>query len=177
MQEQEKSEERSVSSDKKPSLDNSWGSRTTRSFFAWFSIPRLVGLLLGNSRDLESQIDDKNKEIEYLKSQIDRWQNQCIAFQDTTLLGKGMRATVSSSNNQSTTQTKQIKTNVPSENLAIAAELDRLIDVLIHRPKDIEDTIKDLEAQPNPRNKIILEKFYTYVEAMPDTEQGVIVMQ
>lgn len=131
---------------------------------------------------LEQRLLDKDKEIEYLKSQVKRWEDRCIAFQDSMLLSKGMRSTntVATNNNEQAQQvTTQTNKSLPGESLFIESELDRLKETMIYRPKELEEEINDLLAQPTPRNKMIVKRFTDYIESLPEekTESGVLVIQ
>lgn len=174
MEDQEKSGERASDS----TSDEDRGSKRN-SFSAWLnkqSLPRILGLLLGNTRDLELRLIDKQKEVDYLKSQVDKWQNQCIAFQDSSLLSKGMKPTTPVEN-QTPQPNTQIKSTLPGESLAIASEIDRLTEVWKYRPNDLEDEINDLLAVNTPRNKMIVERFTAYLQSIPSDEQGVVILQ
>jgi hypothetical protein len=146
-------------------------------FSSWLgkqSLTRLLGLLVGNTRDLELRLVDKNGEITWLRTQLINSQSQLQAFQDSILTSKGMLSTsplaTKSNNNQG-----QTINYAPGEKLAIENEVDKLRELLIYKPDEIEEAVADLLATNTPRNKEIVRKFYIWIETMPDSNDGVII--
>lgn len=146
-------------------------------FSAWLgkqSLTRLLGLLVGNTRDLELRLIDKDKEIDWLRSQLIDSQKQLISFQDSVLLSKGMIATQSSAS-KNNGNGHQTVTYAPGERLAIEDEIDRLRDMLIYKPGEVEEALDDLLATNTPRNKEIVRRFTEWVDAIPDVDDGVVI--
>ena len=128
----------------------------------------------------ELLLKEKDTQITHLKEQLSETQKQLFALQDSVLISRGQIAT-QSENKQQTTKTEQIvNRRAPGENLAIESEIDRLKDVLMYRPNDLEEEINNLLAVNSPRNKEIVRLFYErYIAASSiesENNDGVTIM-
>lgn len=148
-------------------------------FFNWLgkqSIPRILGLLVGNTRDLENQIKSKDEaltsaillkdgEIIFLRKQLVKANKRLTFFQDSVLLAKGMKSTQKSQVWQKPESTVVAPT--PGQNMAIESEISRLQDVFIYRTNDIDQELADLLAINTPRSKMVYKRFVEWVDALP----------
>lgn len=144
------------------------------------SLPRVIGHLLGNSRDLERIISErdlliaqKDAETAWLREQVKFWSERCLEFQDSVLLSKGMRQTrpVAPQNG------REIGSTVPgpSQRMAIDTEVDKLKEMLIYRPSEVNERLSDLEAVNTPFTKEVVRQFYAYVESVSADSAGIVI--
>jgi len=158
-------------------------------FLNWLSkqsLPRLIGLFVGNTRDLEQRLMsesiendrlllEKDKEIDYLKSRIGYLEKKFGELQDSILLGKGMSISSDSSLHRNDNGFKTVVRPTPNINFAMASEVDRLWDIMLHRPGDISIELENLLASHKPNKMEIYKQFVNRVNEIPDNDEGVII--
>lgn len=158
-------------------------------FRAWVgrqSLPRTLGLLVGNTRDLELRLKEKEEysqillkekdaRIEYLETQVAKLQDHSIALQDSYLIGKGMLPTQPEAKaTQQNYSPKTTSTVLPGEKYAIESMLDELKEIFVLRPQEAQERYDDLLATGRPRDKEIARRFALWLDAFPDPVSVVI---
>jgi hypothetical protein len=156
---------------------------------AWLgrqSLPRIIGLFLGNTRDLENQLKakdeqltlllkDKNERIIFLEEQVRFLSEHCKGIQDSYLISKGQL----SSTPQNVSQPKQTETitkNAPIQTMAVNKEVMRLAEIMHYRPNDLNKELAPYETPRTPFEKEVHKLFYEYINRPePPEEKGVII--
>jgi hypothetical protein len=179
--------------------DNRGNSR----LWAWVgrqSLPRLLGILFGNTRELETRLADqtfqherdlkakddeisrilqeKDVEVSYLYARIEKIEDQLIGLQNSVLLSRGMVTShAASTPDAKPPAPKMHVTPSAIDSIAINAEVDRLQEMWHYRPMEFQETIGDLLAQGGNHNKLILERINKWLDEIPEIEEGVVVAQ
>lgn len=156
---------------------------------AWLgrqSLPRLLGLLVGNTRDLEQQLilqeaqwharlEDRDRYITWLEGQVETFQKQLTAFQNSLLVSKNMLPTEPVTTAPSI-QERAVNMQLPEVRMTVLAGLDELKEMYLYRPKEAEEKIKDLEVSQRPIDKEIHRQFLIWLlHDQPEELSGVVI--
>jgi len=143
--------------------------------FANQSLPRILGLLFGNTRDLEARIADRDAVIERLKSDIEWYRQQNIALQDSFLLSRGNKPTVAEAPPPPLEQPTRVIGR--AESLAVEIEADKLVELMFYDPQEMEAKVEDLTKSNRARDKEILKRLEVRLAEMPPDSpfDGVVI--
>lgn len=153
-------------------VDNNRSRSRSAAFFAWLSkqsLPRFLGLLVGDTRALEARLADKDKEIEWLRARLDA--QYPVASEASGSLDLQLPV-------KSSPLPTSIQRNV-NPILSHALELDQLKELFLYSPQEVLQKIGDLQANPTPRNKQILVEYEKWLDSLKidDTPRdGVVIM-
>lgn len=142
------------------------------------SLSRFIGVLLGNTRELEIQITDREKQIEWLKERLSKTEEQLFGLQNSFLISKGMLPTSQANSNVS--NTPQYTSSNPGTNLDLETGIDKLKDMYFHRPGEVDEALGDLLATGKPRDKEVVRRFALWVSELQieDKEnEGTVIQQ
>ena len=143
---------------------------------AWLSrqsLPRFLGILLGNSRELEIRLAEKDREIERLAAEIEWWRAQYTALTDSFLLARGNRPVDPAAVTPATNGARP----VPAvEKYAVDVEAERVMEMLYYRPQDFMLRVEELEHSQSPRDQEILRRVKRRIDETPEpSNDGVVI--
>lgn len=148
----------------------------SRDFSAWLarqSLPRLLGLLFGTTRELEQRLDDKDRIIGSILEQVEWWKRRYVALEDSYLLSQGHRPT-----DIVLPPTPPSSVSRNSNQHGINVEVDKLMELMSIKPLEADERVADLIRSTRPRDKEILRRFMLQFQQLPpidDPNSGVII--
>lgn len=149
-------------------------SLSFRSWIARQSFPRLLGLLVGNTRELEQALARAESEAIYFQweaaslrketqKEIEWWRTRYQELSDSVLLSKGILPTSAEARNAVTGQSQFVQTGEPRispKQLELEAEADKLIEMLQRGDVfALQEKIEDMLASGRPNDKRILQLY------------------
>lgn len=149
-------------------------------FTAWLSrqsIPRLLGVLFGNVHDLEARLRDQDAEIKRLCDDIEWWKTQHTALTNSFLLSRGDRPL---SAEPPAPPVERPPRFTPGEQLAVEIEAEKLAELMIYDPAEMQVRVEDLLRSPQRRDKEILRRLDMKLALMPlddGPHDGVVIAQ
>lgn len=153
--------------------------KTPNRFTAWVShqsVPRLLGLLLGNTRELETALakaeeevlrvrSEAAKEQTLLRSEADKreqfWQTKFGELSDSVLLSKGLLPmSLEARELASAHGSKVIEPKNSVKQMELEIEADKLLEMLQHGDfTALQNQIEDLLQSNQPKDKRILQLY------------------
>lgn len=146
---------------------------------AWFarqSLPRFLGLLFGNGRELERLLEARDREIDRLREDVNWYRSQYVALTDSFLLSRGNRPVGDARDEAVTTGTTKTAVTM-AERLAADIEVEKMMELLIYQPTELNVKVEGLIHSTRPRDKEVLRRFQIRLGDMPESNDGVVVAQ
>jgi len=135
-------------------------------FAAWVarqSTSRLLGLLVGNTRDLETRIAEKDQLLQRQNEELNWWRDRYGSLSDSVLLRQGMLPAsgtpVPTTQRSAPGSATQVNRIVSARSIELDTEADRLLEAMQRGDKDVLERIDDLAASPRQKDKEVLKRF------------------
>lgn len=148
-----------------------------RSLSDWLSqqsLPRLLGLFVGNTRDLERQLanleremntrlEEKDAQLAFKDRELKWWRKRYGRLTDSMLLRQGMMPVfgteIPTTANRSTKTSTAPSRIVSARSIEIDTEADRLLEMMQRGDAGVFEKIDDLGASSNQKDREVLKRF------------------
>lgn len=160
-------------------------------FNAWLSLqslPRLLGLFVGNTRDLERQLanleremntrlEEKDVQIAFKDRELKWWRKRYGRLTDSVLLRQGMRPVfgteIPTTANRSSAVSTAPSRIVSTRSIEIDTEADRLLEMMQRGDAGVYERIDDLAVSSNQKDREVLKRFYSRILELEDIERKI----